>query len=64
MFDAYATRENIGRRARKDGDEVDVFHRDPGPRFTSAHNAKRRVSRRNRRAVGQHLRSDRYADYR
>jgi hypothetical protein len=63
-MDAYATRENIGRRARKDGDEVDAFANDPGPRFTTAKPAKRRVNRRTRRVVGQHLRTDRYAAFR
>jgi hypothetical protein len=63
-MDAYATRENIGRRIRKDGDEVDTFHRDPGPRVASAKPAKRRVNRRARRAIGVHLRTDRFADYR
>ncbi len=54
-MDLFATFEPIGRRPRKDGDEMDAFHRDPGPRQHSATYAKHRVTRRTRRDVRQSL---------
>jgi hypothetical protein len=45
-------RPSTGRRTRKDGDEIDVFdhRRETAPRVGQAKAAKRRASRRTRRA--------------
>lgn len=63
-MDAYATRESITRRPRKNGDEYDAFG--PGRRYLAClvnHPSgitatKRRATRRNRRTVAQNLRND------
>lgn len=64
MLDVYATRENIGRRPRKNGDEYDAFGNGRHHlaslvnHHTGLRNTKTRATRRDRRAVAQVLRTD------